>query len=181
MLKFFIDLKEKKTNEIQEVLEQMQEMRQRRIVEIWRALGDMPQAIRTAETRLQEGQGNLLLKEKEILNGLSSNEQLASWVGDRKQCSNSMLQRALERAMRRAFAEKWEKWDWDEWEGNRNKRWREAESMRKEEWEKWKWGYVKWLMETNKMPGKEEEEMAQERRATNKEWEQERKRRERER
>ena len=53
--------------------------------------------------------------------------------------------------------------------------------MRKEEWEKWKWGYVKWLMETNKMPGKEEEEMAQERRATNKEWEQERKRRERKR
>ena len=109
MLKFFIDLKEKKTNEIQEMLEQMQEMRQRRIVEIWRALGDMPQAIRTAETRLQEAQGNLLFarqKEMEILNGLSSNEQLASWVGDRKQCSNSMLQRALERAMHRAFAEK---------------------------------------------------------------------------
>ena len=184
MLKFLRDLKEKKTNEMREMLEQMQEMRQRRIVEVWRALGDMPQAIRAAERRLQEGQENLLFarqKEEEILNGLSSNKQLTSWVRARKQCSNRMLQRALERAMRRAFAEKWDKWDWDDWEWTRNERGKEAESMRNEEWEKWKWGYVKWLMETNKVPEEEEEEIAQKRRVTNKEWDQERKRRERER
>ena len=188
MLKFIRDLKEHKTDEIREMLEQMQEMRQSRIGEVWQCLDDMPQAVRTVERKLQEGQGSLVYarqKEEDILNRLSSNEQLRSWVQAWRR-SNRMLERALERAMRRALGEIQEEWEWEEWEGERNEREREAESMRKERWEEWKWGYVKWLLESNQGNEKEKkdenkEKERRERRTTDKRWEQERMRRERER
>jgi hypothetical protein len=145
---------------MQEMLEQMQEMRQRRIAEVWQSLDDSPQVLRLAERRFQEGQGNLLYarqKEEDILNRLSSNKELMSWVQARRRCQNRLLARALERAMQRALAEKWEEWEWEEWEAERNEREKEAESMEKKEWEQWKWGYVKWRMENNQGQKKEKE------------------------
>ena len=189
MLKFLRDLKERKTDEIREMLEQMQEMRQSRIVEVWQCLDDMPQAARTVERKLQAGEGSLVYarqKEEDILNRLSSNEQLGSWVQAWRQRSNRMLERALERAMRRALGEIREQWEWEEWEREQFQRRSEAESMRKERWEEWKWGYVKWLLESNQEKEQEKkdenkEKERRERRTTDKRWKQERMRRKRER
>jgi len=129
---------------MQEMLEQMQKMRQSRIEEVWRHLQEMPHTIKAAKMSLQEGQRKLLLarcEEEEILNELGSYEQLVDWVRARKSCQNRMLERALERAMRRALAAKREACEREGWEEQQLLwKWKRARAggSEREPWE-WEW------------------------------------------